>query len=118
MVTQEEVGRRVKRAREELGWSQRELGQRLKRPRTYAAVSDIERGKTQLSIEELGNIAALLGKDLSYFVAANSTPTTAVVYRRSAPDHYADQAEIDRAVEDFKRVARQVAAKQAGTRSK
>ena len=110
MVTREEVGRRIRRAREELRLSQGDLGRMLSKPRTYAAISDIERGKTKLDVEELGEIARLLRKDVSYFLGGPS-----VVYRRGdrgLPDD--DQRTTTRAIDDFKRYAQEVARKRRG----
>lgn len=108
MVTHEEVGRRIREAREELGLSQADLGRRLARPRTHAAISDIERGKTKLDIEELSEFAVVLGKDLAYFVEPRPAP--AIVYRQGERGLTREQQrETDRAVEAFKRFAREQA---------
>ena len=56
----EGVGLRIRLARQTLGMSQTDLGQRMARSRTYAAVSDIERGKTDLSVTDLVDIAGIL----------------------------------------------------------
>ena len=106
MPTNDEVGRRVRRAREERRLSQTELGQLLSPKRSYAAVSDIERGRTKLDVEDLSMLAAILGKSLPYFYGEEPTP--GVVYRRGerglAPEA---QRETDQAVELFKKFARQ-----------
>lgn len=105
MSMNEEVGRRVRQAREELGLSQGALGRLLSPPRTHAAVSDIERGKTRLDVDDLSSLATLLRKDLSYFY--EDRPTSGVVYRRGdrglTPQ---EQQRADRSIEDFKRLAR------------
>jgi len=106
MVTSEEVGRRIAQARQDLGLTQTELGRRLSRPRSHAAVSDIERGRTKLNIEELGEIARLLGKSLADFTG--SAPSPSVVYRRDARDQSTEQSRVsNRAIEQFKQLARE-----------
>src|SRR5688572_5395992 len=98
MPTREEVGSRIREAREELGLSQAELGRLLTRPRSYAAISDIERGKTRLDVEELEELAVLLQKELAYFYESRSAPS--VVYRRGDRRlAVAEQRDTDRAVE-------------------
>lgn len=116
MPTREEVGRRIREAREEIGLSQAELGRLLTRPRSYAAVSDIERGKTRLDVEELEEMAVLLQKELAYFYETRSEPS--IVYRRGDRRlTAAEQRETDRAVEAFKELARKQA-RQQGERTK
>lgn len=85
MVTYEEVGRRVRRARAELGLLQADLGRKLSRKRSHAAISDIERGKTKLDLEELAELAQVLQKPLAYFTepTAEENTGTRVAYRRS-----------------------------------
>lgn len=111
MPTNNEVGRRIRRAREERRLSQTELGQLLSPKRSYAAVSDIERGRTKLDVEDLSMLAVILGKPLPYFYGEE--PTASVVYRRGerglAPEV---QRETDQAVELFKQFARQQLRKQ------
>ena len=109
MSTNEEVGRRVRQAREELGLSQAALGRLMSPSRTHAAVSDIERGKTHLDIEDLSALAALLRKELAYFYEEGFAPRTvsSTLYRRGdrglTPQA---QQHADQAIEAFKRTAR------------
>lgn len=108
MLTSEEVGRRIREAREDLGLSQADLGRLMTRPRTHAAVSDIERGKTKLGVEEISELAMLLHKDLSYFYETRPTPR--VVYRRGDRGLSSrEQRETDKSIETFKRMARELA---------
>jgi transcriptional regulator with XRE-family HTH domain len=108
MATREEIGRRIREAREELDLSQTDLGRLLTRQRTHAAVSELERGKVRLDAEELVELAAILKKDVAYFYDAPAAPS--IVYRRGgrglAPDH---QRQTDRAIEAFKQYAREQA---------
>lgn len=111
-ITHDEVGRRIREARSKLGLSQTDLGQRLSRPRSHVAVSDIERGKTKLDIEELAEIARLLDQPLSYFTEANSAQP--LVYRRSENQVSPEQRKANnRAVEAFMERARELAREQS-----
>lgn len=108
MATREEIGQRIREAREELGLSQTELGQLLSRQRTHAAISELERGKVRLDAEELVEIAAILRKNLAYFYAAPAAPS--IVYRRGdqrLPD--GQQRSTNKAIEAFKQYAREQA---------
>jgi len=83
------------------------------RPRSHAAISDIERGKTKLNIEELAEIALILQKPLSYFTESRAAPS--VVYRRSElEDSHERRRDNDRAIEAFKNLARAKAREQRG----
>lgn len=105
MIIYEEVGRRIRRARQELGLMQADLGRMLSRPRSHAAISDIERGKTRLNLEELAEVAQLLQRPLAYFTEPARTST--VEYRRSERDVPPEQRDARaRAIEAFKQRAR------------
>ena len=67
------VGRRIRDARKSLSMTQSELGERLARQRSYAAVSDLERGKTGIDLDDLADIAAVLNRDLSWFIPVLNT---------------------------------------------
>jgi transcriptional regulator with XRE-family HTH domain len=112
MITHEEVGKRIRLAREELGISQGQLGTRLSRQRSHAAISDIERGKTKLDVEDLSEFARVLGRELSYFYETRPSPAT--VYRRG--DQFLsdqDKQHTDKAISEFIAHAQSLAAKQA-----
>ncbi|MGI8854769.1 MAG: helix-turn-helix domain-containing protein [Thermomicrobiales bacterium] len=110
-LTYEEIGRRIRQAREEQGLLQADLGRRMSRPRSHAAVSDIERGKTKPNVEELAEIARLLDKPLTYFL--DTSPAESVVYRRSDPSMTREQrGETARSIDAFKEYARELARRQ------
>lgn len=119
MATRENIGRRVRQAREERGLSQTELGRSLSRPRTHVAISDLELGKVKLDAEELGEIASILKKDISFFYFPGAqpsfrAPSGQIVYRRGDRGMSDDERQqTDRAVEAFKSFARKKL-KQAG----
>ena len=62
------VGMRIRQARDEAGWSQGHLGTLLVPARTYAAVSDMERGKTAITVDVLMCVAALFDKHPTWFL--------------------------------------------------
>jgi transcriptional regulator with XRE-family HTH domain len=64
------VGRRIRQAREDLGLTQQQLGEQY--GCSHAAISDIERGVTKLGVSDLGRLAAVLGKEMSYFLPTRS----------------------------------------------
>lgn len=111
MLTTTQVGLRIKAARQERGISQAQLGQMLERKRSHAAISDIERGKTNLGVGELDELARLLGTTLTAliepvtpFIEAN--PATITFRRSSAAATPQERAESEGAVEAFKEYAR------------
>ena len=113
MTTNEEVGRRIRQAREEMGLTQAELARLLTPPRSHAAISDIERGRTRLDIEGLSMIAQLLNKTLEDLIPSRAAPS--VFYQRSDLDLSPEQQqEGNRSIEAFKNLARQRARQTAG----
>jgi len=58
MINKQDVGFRVAEKRKRLGMSQSQLGELLEI--SHAAISDIERGKTNLNVEEISKIALVL----------------------------------------------------------
>lgn len=105
MITYEEVGQRIRQARQALGLMQADLGRMLSRPRSHAAISDIERGKTRLNLEELAEVAQILQQPLAYFTESARTPT--VEYRRSERNAAPEQRDASAsAIEAFKQRAR------------
>ncbi len=105
MITYEEIGRRIRQARQDLGLMQADVGRMLSRPRSHAAVSDIERGKTRLNLEELAEMAQLLQKPLAHFT--EPVGTSAIEYRRSERNVPPERRnESAHAIEAFKQRAR------------
>lgn len=56
---------RIRAARSERGYTQKDLAEHLNK--TQATISDLERGKVQISASELYDIALLLKKPIEYF---------------------------------------------------
>lgn len=116
MATSEEVGRRIRDAREARGWTQAQLGQQLTRPRTHVAISDIERGRTKLNIDELSEFADVLGRPLGYFTGERTG--SGVVYQRSDKEATPEQQRQNAAaVDSFKeRMRRQFGPRAEGSK--
>lgn len=68
-----DIGKKIQMAREEAGLSQEEMASRL--GITQAALSNYELGKRRLYLANIEQIAALLKKPLSYFLAETSPPS-------------------------------------------
>ena len=64
-VNQEELGLRIRRARERIGMSQEVLAEQIERDQK--AVSEYENGKRKLPATELPTLARVLGVPVSYF---------------------------------------------------
>ena len=58
MINKQDLGFRIAEKRKRLGMSQSQLGELLEI--SHAAISDIERGKTNLNVEEISKIALVL----------------------------------------------------------
>lgn len=65
----QEIGKQVRTAREEMGWSQAELAEALDRRQAY--ISEIERGKTEPNSTTLISLAMVLKKPLLYFIPSD-----------------------------------------------
>jgi transcriptional regulator with XRE-family HTH domain len=65
-MIQDEIGRRIQKAREEAGLSQEELASRL--GLTQAALSNYELGKRRPNLTNLERLSMLLNKPLLYFL--------------------------------------------------
>ncbi|MBN2556130.1 MAG: helix-turn-helix transcriptional regulator [Anaerolineales bacterium] len=64
-ITVNEIARRVREARKQRGLTQKDLADHL--GRTAAAVSDLERGKVQITATDLMALSKLLEKPIEYF---------------------------------------------------
>lgn len=77
MPTTQEVGKRVKDARTELGMTLKDVAALSGMSPTH--ISEIERGKTSPTVGALRRIAAALHKDTAYFVEEKPLPKVSVV---------------------------------------
>ena len=67
------IGRRIKQARERLGWNQSELARQLKKPRQH--LSQIEQGKQQPRAELLLELAAVLSVSTDFLLGKKDDPS-------------------------------------------
>lgn len=65
-IAKDLISQKIKELRTLKGVSQEELGKAL--GRSHAAISDIERGKTNLSVQDLSAISNFFQTPLSYFI--------------------------------------------------
>ncbi|MDK2888388.1 MAG: repressor LexA [Thermoanaerobacter sp.] len=72
----EEIGRRIKKAREDRGLTQEQLGEKLGFTKT--AINLYEKGKRRISIDDLKRISVILGKPLSFFLGENISSMEAI----------------------------------------
>ncbi|MDQ0285871.1 repressor LexA [Desulfofundulus luciae] len=68
----EEIGKRIKIAREDRGLTQEQLGEKLGFTKT--AINLYEKGKRRISIDDLKRISNVLGKPLSFFLGESLSP--------------------------------------------
>lgn len=62
------IGKRIKSAREEKGWSQGTLGSKLSKPLTATAISLYENGERDISVDVLTEIADLFDLSVEYLI--------------------------------------------------
>ncbi len=88
MLTKQNIGKKIKDARQEKGISQGELGKSLTPTRSHAAISDIERGVTDVTITDLSSIALKLNKPLSYFTGSSVSMNNMRTSKNISQDEY------------------------------
>ena len=83
-ITQTELSRRIRAARDACGLTQEQVAERLEVPRS--AVVQIEQGKRSVSSLELDRLAHLFGRDIREFVADSfeEESTLAALFRAEA----------------------------------
>ena len=77
MPSVEEVGRRLKAVRKELGMTLKEVAEASGMSPTH--ISEIERGKTSPTVGALRKIAGALGKETAFFVENKPLPRISIV---------------------------------------
>ena len=86
------VVERIKELRKERGKTQQDLAEHL--GKTAAAISDLERGKVQVSVDELNKISAFLEKPMEYFISekpmTEGHETIAGVMKEVSPENIMD----------------------------
>lgn len=66
-ITNQEIAKRIKKAREQKGHTQQAIAKLLKK--SNVSISDLERGKVQVNVIDLLKIATFLQKPIEYFIA-------------------------------------------------
>lgn len=77
MITKKEIGVKIKEYRMKSGLSQSDLGRILNK--SHAAISDIERGKTDLTVLDLLTIADHLQQPIGFFLNIQTTSSNWVI---------------------------------------
>ena len=111
MITKEEIGAKIRKFRQKTGKSQEELGKALSR--SHAAVSDIERGITDLSVSDLSTIANFFGVSITEFLNRETETVPYFVQHRDAKNITPKEKEAaDKISADFIKLARELAEEQ------
>ena len=82
MLTQEDIGKKIRDLRVKQGIPQAELA-RAVGLESHAAISDIERGKTNLKLSQLSRIAEFFKMSVEEMLSSNVITTHTVQYRES-----------------------------------
>ncbi|MGH7823839.1 MAG: helix-turn-helix domain-containing protein [Candidatus Binatia bacterium] len=105
-VTQEELGRRLKAAREACGMTQDEVGRRLGLSRS--TVAQMELGNRAVNSLELDRLAYLFGRDIKDFLAEEFHEEDAMVALFRAHPEVADQEQVVEALRHCLALGREV----------
>jgi len=93
-INREELGRRLREAREACGLTQQQVGDKLGLSR--ATVAQMELGNREVTSLELDRLAWLYGRDIRSFLAAEFAPQDALtVLFRAGPDLAGNEAVAD-----------------------
>ncbi len=89
-----EIGNRIKEAREYIGLTQQQLAEALKIPRS--AISDIETGKRKITADELKTLAQILRHPINYLMGENtdSAPEITALARAASVLNQNDRKEL------------------------
>ena len=100
MLTKDELGKKIRDLRVRKSISQGKLARGIGL-KTHAAVSDIERGKTSVSVEQLDAIAQVLGVSVNDILEAEVISQGFNQNRDSSSLSANDQKEMDVATKGF-----------------
>ena len=107
-----QLGTKIKSLRVQKGISQEELGKALNR--SHAAISDIERGKTDLSVNDLYQIANFFDVSVTFFLEENQpTDASSTYHFRDGKDITPKEKEMaDKVAMEFIKHARDLASQE------
>lgn len=113
MSSPQDIGKRIRRAREEASLSQEEVARRLDPPRSHASVSDMERGVTRVGAIEIAQLARMLGKPTLYFYGEEGTaaPAPSAFYARGGGGASLDAT---KKIDEFKERVRNLSRRSEG----
>ncbi|MEK7070803.1 MAG: helix-turn-helix transcriptional regulator [Patescibacteria group bacterium] len=109
MITKEELGRKIRDLRSRNNKSQGELGNYLSK--SHAAISDIERGKTELSVSDLNKISQFFGVPVENLLSETTSPYyagTISLHRADRGMSDMDKIKMQKAREEFIKKAREI----------
>lgn len=103
MINKIDVGQKIRDLRKSKNVSQQELGNAL--GKSHAAISDIETGKTDLSVKDLTQIAAFFDVSVDTFIGSPAVQPSSTPFfnqlRTSKDITQSDEREINKASNDF-----------------
>ena len=105
-LTREELGRRIRSARESCGLTQEQLGEPAGLGRL--AIGQIESGARSVSSLELDRIAYAVGRDIKSFFADAFVEQDALAALFRSDDELAEQAELMKALQDSLALGREM----------
>ena len=105
-LTREELGRRIRSARESCGLTQEQLGEPASLSRL--AIGQIESGARSVSSLELDRIAYAVGRDIKSFFADAFVEQDALAALFRSDDELAQQAELVKALQDSLALGREM----------
>ncbi|MBC7377008.1 MAG: ImmA/IrrE family metallo-endopeptidase [Burkholderiaceae bacterium] len=105
-ITREEVGRRIRSARENCGLTQEQLGSAVELSRL--AVSQIEGGHRSVSSIELDRIAYAVGRDIKSFLAGDFAEQDALAALFRSEAQFTEQAELLQALQQCMALGREM----------
>lgn len=105
-ITREELGRRIRSAREGCGLTQEQLGHQVELSRL--AISQIEGGNRSVSSIELDRIAYTVGRDIKSFLADDFAEQDALTALFRSEEQLAEQAELLQALQESLTLGREM----------
>lgn len=109
LISKEEIGKRIRDLRSKEGKSQGDLGKYL--GKSHAAVSDIELGKTDLSVTDLTKLAQFFDVSVETLISPNNPFSMIFSFSHSRAEIGANEKEktdILKAREEFRKKARKM----------
>lgn len=105
-ITREELGRRIRSARDGCGLTQEQLGEAVELPRL--AISQIETGNRSVSSIELDRIAYTVGRDIKSFLSEAFVEQDALAALFRSETQLAEQAELLHALQESLALGREM----------